>query len=354
MAPHAEIDVDHVVRNSEVHSQDADLVTISIGKIMECDKTAEESLLNASKDLGFFYLDVRDHPSREVMKQIEIAASTALQFYDLPQSQKSTWEVNKDHVSGEEIIGGYKPAGIQTGSVAGKGDGFEGFLIFEHALMNAARDKPANLPKEFQGRREVLEATNETLGDIGRVLLDSLSRSLNLQGKQNLSEHHRKGQASPTALGLLKYLPYEPQSEEVGHVSHTDIGSLSMVFSDVGGLQVYHPGKKAWMFIPPKQGHTVCNIGDSAEFLSKNVLRSSLHRVIPHPAEKGKSKLTVVYLMRPETDTVFVDREGKEWRSVDWHNMKNRLFADDLESQASNLALTGRLGHDDLWDEKIN
>ncbi|KAE9574243.1 hypothetical protein CGMCC3_g9737 [Colletotrichum fructicola] len=106
MAPHAEIDVDHVVRNSEVHSQDADLVTISIGKIMECDKTAEESLLNASKDLGFFYLDVRDHPSREVMKQIEIAASTALQFYDLPQSQKSTWEVNKDHVSGEEIIGG--------------------------------------------------------------------------------------------------------------------------------------------------------------------------------------------------------------------------------------------------------
>lgn len=96
----------------------------------------------------------------------------------------------------------------------------------------------------------------------------------------------------------------------------------------------------------------MCNIGDSAEFLSRNLLRSSLHRVIPHPAEKGKSKLTVVYLMRPETDTVFVDREGKKWRSVDWHNMKNRLFAEDLESQASNLALTGRLGHDDLWDEK--
>ncbi|KAK1976427.1 1-aminocyclopropane-1-carboxylate oxidase [Colletotrichum cereale] len=281
MAPHAEYDVNHLVQESEVGSEDAELVTISIGKIMNCDKVAEESLLRASKDLGFFYLD-----------------------------------------------------------------------IFEHALQNAARDKPVNLPKSFQERRELIEATSQTLGNIGRVLLDSLSRSLKLEGKDNLAEHHRRGHASPTALGLLKYLPYMSQSEEVGHVSHTDIGSLSMVFSEVGGLQVYHPEKKAWMFIKPKPGHTVCNIGDSTEFLSKNMLRSSLHRVIPHPAEKDKSKLTVVYLMRPETDAVFVDRAGKSWRSVDWHNMKNRLFAEDLESQASNLALTGRLGQDDLWDEK--
>lgn len=204
----------------------------------------------------------------------------------------------------------------------------------------------------FQKNRELVEATNAHLGEMGRVVLDSLSRSLDLQGRANLAAHHRQGQPSTTALGLLKYLPYTPQSDSVGHVSHTDIGSLSMVFSDVGGLQVYHPGKTAWMYIPPKPGHTVCNIGDSVEFMSKNVLRSSLHRVIPHPAEKDKVKLTAVYLMRPETDAVFIGRDGKEWKSVDWHNMKNRLFKEDLESQASNIALTGRLGYGDLWDEK--
>lgn len=60
-------------------------------------------------------------------------------------------------------------------------------------------------------------------------------------------------------------------------------------------------------------------------------------------------KLTVVYIMRPETDAVFfVDREGKQWKSVDWHNMKHRLFAKDLEAQKINLGLTGRLGHNDL------
>lgn len=49
----------------------------------------------------------------------------------------------------------------------------------------------------------------------------------------------------------------------------------------------------------------VCNIGDSVEFLSDNVLRLSLHRVTPFTAEAGKVKLIVVYLMRSETDAVF-------------------------------------------------
>ena len=224
--------------------------------------------------------------------------------------------------------------------------------IFEHALKNAAQDRPIHGPQVFQQRRQLIEETNAKLGEMGRVILDSLSHSLKLDDRRNLTKHHRHDQPSTTALGLLKYLPYTAQSEEVGHVSHTDIGSLSMVFSDVGGLQVYHPGKQKWMFIDPKPGHTICNIGDSVEFMSQHVLRSSLHRVIPHPAEEGKTKLTVVYLMRPETDAVFIGHDGKEWKSVDWHNMKNRLFAEDLESQARNIALTGRLGHDDLWDEK--
>lgn len=93
----------------------------------------------------------------------------------------------------------------------------------------------------------------------------------------------------------------------------------------------------------------VCNIGDSVEFLSEIVLRLSLHRVTPFPADAGTVKLIVVYLMRHETDAVFfVDREGKQWKSVDWHNMKQRLFAKALEAQKINLGLTGRLGHNDL------
>lgn len=78
------------------------------------------------------------------------------------------------------------------------------------------------------------------------------------------------------------------------------------------------------MYIQAREGCMVCNIVDSVEFLSDNILRSSLHRVTPFPAEAGKVKLTVVYLMRPEMDAMFVDHEGKQWKSVDWRNMKQR------------------------------
>lgn len=85
-----------------------------------------------------------------------------------------------------------------------------------------------------------IEATNKSLGDIGHTILESLSQSLLLNPTKNLAAHHRKGQVSPIALGILKYLPYEVQIQgnTVGHVPHTDIGSLSKVFSDVPGLQV--------------------------------------------------------------------------------------------------------------------
>lgn len=108
------------------------------------------------------------------------------------------------------------------------------------------------------------------------------------------------------------------------------------------------------MHIQAREGCMVCNMGDSVEFLSDNVLRLSSHRVTPYPAEAGTVKVTVVYLMRSETDAVFfVDREGKQWKSVDWRNMEQRLFAKDLEAQRTNLGLTGRLGHDDLWDGEV-
>lgn len=85
-----------------------------------------------------------------------------------------------------------------------------------------------------------IEAMNESLGDIGRTILESSSQSLHLDPTKNLATHHRKRQVSPIALGLLKYLPYEVQIQghTVGHVPHTDIGSLSIVISDAPGLQV--------------------------------------------------------------------------------------------------------------------
>lgn len=60
-----------------------------------------------------------------------------------------------------------------------------------------------------------IEATNESLGDISRTILESLSQSLHLDPTKNLTAHHRKGQVSPIALDILKYLPYKVQIQAI-------------------------------------------------------------------------------------------------------------------------------------------
>lgn len=175
-----------------------------------------------------------------------------------------------------------------------------------------------------------------------------------MHDSRSLVEQHREDRLSCTSLEVLKYLPYTPESQKVGHLPHTDLGSLSTVFTEVGGLQVFHPAKQNWVFIEPKPGHAVCNIGDSVEFLSKNVLKSSLHRVVPHPIQKDKTKLSVIYFLRPNRDAIFVDRDGREWKSADWEEMKGQFLAEGQEAKGSRTTLTGREGHDEFWDEKTS
>lgn len=102
MAPHANDDAYETPLPRSVEG--ANLTTISIGKLMSGDEATERELLRTCKDLGFFYLDVRDHPSGHIASQVEQIKSTALEFYDQPQEEKDKWEVNKDHVAGEEIV----------------------------------------------------------------------------------------------------------------------------------------------------------------------------------------------------------------------------------------------------------
>lgn len=169
-----------------------------------------------------------------------------------------------------------------------------------------------------------------------------------MDSKSFISESHRAGKESTTGLGLLKYMDFTPDSPGVGHIAHTDTGSLSMVFSDVAGLQVLV--KDEWRFIMPKDGTLVCNVGDSLNFLSGNRLTSSLHRVVPHPDAATSNKYTTVYLMRPETEAIFTDPTGKQWKSLDWHNMKMRVLSSEHEEQKQNSVLTSKDGYLGLWD----
>ncbi|TDZ68232.1 2-oxoglutarate-dependent dioxygenase gloE [Colletotrichum trifolii] len=266
---------------------DADLRVISLQKLLNGDLSSRRSLLQACTDLGFFYLDCQDIFSGQVMQDVQNMYEMATSFYDLPQEEKSAWLVDRDH--DEKLV-------------------------------------------------------------MGLVLLAEISKALGLQGDLALQSYHRKHAVCPTALGLLKYTLAEIEPDKVGQIAHSDAGSLSIVFTEVAGLQVLKPNEETWYYIAPKPGHAVVNIGDALRFISGGVLESSLHRIIPHKDELGRHKYSIVYLLRPEMEAEFTDAEGVIWKGLEWTNKKHAVFRASAEEQAKGTYLTGREGFVGYWD----
>ncbi|KAF5027085.1 hypothetical protein F66182_797 [Fusarium sp. NRRL 66182] len=331
---------------------DAALRSISLQKLIDGDAEASAQLLKASTDLGFFYLDCQDVASGRIMEDVQNMYDLSIGFYDLPQEEKSKWFVDRDH--DENLVFGYKHAGHGNGPVEGKKDGFEGTMLMECPIMRM--EDPAGFPgpEVVSCRLHEAKKAISTFRDISTLLLTRLSASLGLDEDHAYERFHRKDEVCPTALGLLKYTLADLEPDKIGQIAHTDAGSLSIVFTEVAGLQVLKPKEEEWYYIPPKPGHAVVNVGDSLRFISGGVLESSLHRIIPHKDEKNRHKYSIVYLLRPEMDAEFTDADGNVWKGLEWTNKKHAVFRASAEEQAKGTFLTGRDGYVGHWNPETD
>ncbi|KIV98832.1 uncharacterized protein PV09_09403 [Verruconis gallopava] len=65
--------------------------------------------------------------------------------------------------------------------------------------------------------------------------------------------------------------------------SHTDYGTVTLLFQDMsGGLQVKNPDG-SWLDVPPKEGAIVVNAGDMLQIWTNDVIKSTHHRVVSPP-----------------------------------------------------------------------
>ncbi|KAH9226332.1 hypothetical protein K456DRAFT_1754898 [Colletotrichum gloeosporioides 23] len=275
----------------KVAKEDADLRVVSLQKLMDGDASVKEDLLKACTDLGFFYLDCRNVASGRIMKE-----------------------------------------------------------LFEHPISKI--DDPSSFPgpEVIANELDPLKQAMSSFREMSILLLTRISEALGLKDNLAYQQYHRKNAVCPTALGLLKYTLAEVENDKVGQIAHSDAGSLSIVFTEVAGLQVLKPNEETWYYIAPKPGHAVVNVGDALRFISGGVLESSLHRIIPHKDEMGRHKYSIVYLLRPEMDAEFVDAEGIVWKGLDWTNKKHAVFRASAEEQAKGTYLTGRDGYVGHWD----
>lgn len=131
----------------------------------------------------------------------------------------------------------------------------------------------------------------------------------------------------------MHYIPTKPvDPKNIGHQKHTDISSLTLLFSEQWGLQIRPPGAKEFGFVAPRPGTAVVNVGDSLRFASGLTMQSCIHRVVPLTPEEHR--YSIAYFLRAEDDTMLKDSEGRYITAGQWHDEKFFAFLASAEEQA--------------------
>ncbi|CAG8903463.1 unnamed protein product [Penicillium egyptiacum] len=298
-------------------SQQADLKSISLFGLLEGNLEAANDLVSACKEKGFFYLDFRDASTCKMLTQVDDLITVGREVFKLSLEEKEQYSTEK-----------HLPSRLQG-------------CIHNNGLWG---DDTLELPLALEENLPLIKTWMSEVHGYTECILSILSKALNLP--YNLKDCHRKDVPSSANMAMLNYLPWGSTDEKVGNMAHTDMGTLTVVFTKNDGLQVFEPETEQWYYIKPRSGHAVVNVGDSLRFLSNGALASNLHRVVPPANPEGLDKFSCIYFLRPEFDAKFTSRDGKVMNSVEWHNQKYALFREaSLDAKKHGAMLTGRNGY---------
>ena len=194
--------------------------------------------------------------------------------------------------------------------------------------------------------------------------MSSLSTSLLLPKGQRFEDFQGLYRPSPDLLRLLRYHA-DAKPTGVPQTPHTDMGSLTFVFSDTPGLQVLpmdavqKPGSQEesdWLYVAPKPGHAIVNIGDCLRILSNGLLKSALHRVGPVAGNAMPERYSMAYLMRLEDHALLqgaespllphngVEEKGNAVTSGTWIRQKFKALRGTADKASFDQIVTGGRG----------
>ncbi|KND92420.1 Gibberellin 20 oxidase 4 [Tolypocladium ophioglossoides CBS 100239] len=311
----------------------AALPTVNYRALLNGDAAEAAKLLSVSVREGFFYLDLQDGGSATTLENVEQLYQFMRAWFNQPAETKLQ-DLQSNYTDG------YKATGFFAGSYDGTRDAYESLKVSHKALHAAAASPTAGV----QSHRGLFEAYLAQANTIARQLLASLATAMRLPPAERFETFHQTSEDSNSVLVLLRY-PYDPpaqQSKSVGHNKHTDIGSITVLFTDQWGLQVMAADSQQWEFVAPRPGCAIINVGDSLRFLSQKKLRSCLHRVVPVDGQTS-DRYTIAYFLRPDNRVSFIDSNGELVTAEHWHDVKYEVFRATHEEQRRDTVLTGGL-----------
>ncbi|TGO10551.1 hypothetical protein BTUL_0132g00240 [Botrytis tulipae] len=324
------------------------LPTISLQGLFDQDPAEASKLLDASKQYGFFYLNFQTASNSEtILDLINQIYRFEERLFSLPQEYLMIYDVDD---LGYMKLNGYKPKGRNVGQLKDGRDGFESYAIPKDGVLGLG-DEPYVRPPIFDENMPMLKAYMREMQEVTISIHKALTRALGLEIGGKFEEYHRINQPSPCILRLLKYHPQPIDERGASGTAHTDLGSLTILFTSQPGLQVLMKGSDEWKDVEPRAGHAIVNIGDGMSLLTNGLLHSSLHRVSPPHGQAMKTRYSFAFLQRAQEQTPLVglrspliqanDESFKVVTSGEWLHQKFSMLRAKTHEKEKNWMLTG-------------
>ncbi|KAF8850389.1 Clavaminate synthase-like protein [Acephala macrosclerotiorum] len=298
--------------------------TVDFSQLLSQEPAEIEKLVKCCQTEGFFYIDLQGIDGRRMLDDNQETLKLMHRFFESPLEVKNEYGLVSPHL-------GYEPVGSRTGVLENTKDGYEMIKVSRDEIQ---RDSP-HIPRNIKNSGDIKVLENAIAGSniITKTILSALSTGLGLTGAARFENTHRNHRPSTSTLAMMHYIPSNPEtSKKIGHQKHTDISSLTLLFSEQWGLQIRPPGAKEFGFVAPKVGSAIVNVGDSLRFASGHTMQSCIHRVVPlNPTEH---RYSIAYFLRAEDETMFTDSDGRYITAGQWHDEKFYTFTAPADEQA--------------------
>ncbi|KAM0545808.1 hypothetical protein ACHAPJ_011135 [Fusarium lateritium] len=279
------------------------IARISYTKLASSDENEMRKLLKAVQADGFFYLDLTDSAvGQALLDEAESVLGFSKEAFNLPLSHKMEFFAER----GKEMFG-YKPAGaVKKTDKDSRPDTTEFFNIAkDHLVGNSeSRKYPAQITQHW----EELQKFAKDYHSLGLLVLRILALQLSLP-PEVFVDRNKINLLSGDHVRMTRMIaPGSSDVNTIGLPSHTDFGSVTVLFNWLGGLQIqsHDPAKQGeWAYVKPLQGHAIINLGDAMVKFSNGRLKSVKHRVVPLPGAQGRlDRYSLVYFLRPANEVL--------------------------------------------------
>lgn len=163
--------------------------------------------------------------------------------------------------------------------------------------------EPEQVPDVLDRSRTALRSFIEHAHSICMLILSHLDKHLHL-APSTLAALHELHRSSTDQARLLKMSPQPEGDRRTSLLPHTDLGSVTLLWNILGGLQIQRPearnNEECWEFVKPEPGCVIVNMGDAMVKFTNGIIRSNLHRVTYAPGEQAiHDRYALAYFSRP-------------------------------------------------------